>query len=400
MLINIITLSCAYNYGALLQTFGLYEFLSSLGHDVKIINYIPKRYDIESSENSDLWLRNSYKYNSSYIRRMIFKLIVFPSIVKSSIPFREFLRRNIKLTREYKSAEELILDYPQGDLFITGSDQVWNSDFLWKEEKVKEPIDSPYYLSFVHDSDAKIAYASSFGKSELSNEEKEYVKKYLKRYNAISVREESGKKILKNINIDSEIVADPTILCDKNSWRKIAGKRTHSKKYLLAFGINPDDRFLNLVKKIASHLNLPSLFLVTSNLFKAKHPLLDSVILPDVGEWLSLFRDSEFVITDSFHGTVFSTIYNKKFISIVSRDKSRFSGRITDYLSRIGLEDRCVNLKCNYKEIENIIMQDIDYEIVNIQREKFRLQSEKWLMDSIDRIKIGNNRNESKSEPC
>lgn len=384
MKIGLITMSCSYNYGAVLQTFGLYEYLKQLGHEVYVINYIPIRYDIDNRDNCEQWLNNSTLWNSSILKRFIFKKWIFPGIIKTSLPFRRFVRDYVNLTSECRNENELTENCSDMDIYITGSDQVWNSDFLWDIEKSKAIIDLPYYLSFAPKDKKKISYAASFGKKHLSDEEEKIVSRYLSLYRCISVREESGKEIINKMGLDCSVVADPTILCNEGIWIKLARDSTKKDEYILAYGIDFNKHFIKVASAISKILGIRIKYICMSRNSKLKHPFSRGlIVLPEVTEWLKYFKNARFVVTDSFHGTVFSTVFKKEFISILSTNSGRFSGRIHDYLSTLGLLNRTIDYDTDFMTLKDKVSNKINYSLVDEKRHNYQEMSRSWLENSI-----------------
>lgn len=154
----------------------------------------------------------SAKWNKNALTRLVFKATQNPVYKFADKRFAEY-RKIVKVTdKEYNSEQELAADIPQADIYMTGSDQVWNT-------VVCGEIDPVYFLSFLPDSAKKIAYAASFGGSEVLPNDKENIKKWLKRYDKITIRENSGVKIANELGVPAEQVLDPTF-CLKNQSGK------------------------------------------------------------------------------------------------------------------------------------------------------------------------------------
>lgn len=184
---------------------------------------------------TSFWKRN-------VITRYIWKKTRFANIVNNSSVFRTFLKEHISLTRLYRSMQELTSDIPQADLYITGSDQVWNSDYTLD----KKP-DLPFYLAFLPDDCKRISYASSFGKNDITEEEKRIIQPLLKKYSALSVREDSAKTIINDMGINATVVCDPTLLCNPLEYDKIIGDtQILESDYVLLFMIGFDKKLYSI----------------------------------------------------------------------------------------------------------------------------------------------------------
>ena len=193
--VGIITLHRVVNYGSVLQTYALQEKIKSLNCDVEVIDYYPRRLTmlgmLERIKNK------GEKFQKNFLIRNLARLIILPSYILRFNTFFSFLKKHINLSKKiYKDEIEINNEKFDYDIYCTGSDQVWNCG--WNEK-----FDAPYYLSFAPDNKKKIAYAASFGKSKLDVEEKEATKKYLLRYDNISLRELSGVKIVASGGVKS-----------------------------------------------------------------------------------------------------------------------------------------------------------------------------------------------------
>lgn len=373
MIINFITLSCARNYGAVLQTYGLYKFLMGQGHDVKVIDYISERYDLDRKTYVDEFTSRTRIWGKNKLFKYIWVKLYFEDMKKTKDVFRNFIQNNIELTQKYLSNDELIHNLPQAQVFMTGSDQIWNPNFTWDGK-----IDLPYLLNFVPNFLPKIAYASSFGCSELNECNTSDVYKNLSHFNAIGVREESGKKLLENIGLNSTVVVDPTILCDKSVWHDLASDRLCAKNYILLFMINPDSKLIKMAKKLAdiNHLRLIIIAPNNSDSRKIKHKVIK---IPPIEEWISYFKYAEYVITDSFHATIFSVLFHRQFST------SMFAGyntRISNLLNHLLLEDRTV-IDYDFKYLNKQFDTNINYIDVNKKLDLWRKESIDWLVNNI-----------------
>lgn len=190
MKVGLITLSCAYNYGAVLQAYATERFLNQHGYDAVLIDYVTERYQIDTK---DYVYKTTVRWKKNALTRFVWKYTWHKNDVKCRDFFRNFVEEHIPKTKVYYSNEELKEDLPDCDAFISGSDQIWNTDFSWD----KQP-DYPFFLDFVPDDRKKIAYSSSFGEVHMSTEVKQKVRKLLERYDAIAVRENSGKNLVED----------------------------------------------------------------------------------------------------------------------------------------------------------------------------------------------------------
>lgn len=366
--ISLITRHAVPNYGSLLQTFATYKALSSLNYDCQIIDYI-----IEEEKAKGICLallKRNTKWNKNFIRRLIF--ILYNGLNYRMMYFL-FEKRNkylsLNKTREYNSLEELKKDIPDGDIFCSGSDQLWGSIG-------SSDYDPVYFLKFVPKGKKCISYAGSFGTDVICNSLSEKICELFENYSHISVREQSAKDILSEQKIKSEVVLDPTLLLEKNQWEKIFKLRDNAKsKYLLIYQLHNNKEFDNYAKELAKRKKL-KIFRITSTLYnvfkKGK-----KYYLPSVEKFLDCFYNAQCVITDSFHGTVFSIIFNKQFVSI---SPGVTSTRIDNLLETFNLTKRKLNKSNDFELID----EEIEWKSVNVRLSKLRQESIDWLKNSLD----------------
>ena len=224
MIIRIITIHFGTNYGSALQSYALCFYLNRLGHDAKIIDYIPERYG--------LWRGLLERHGKYYPKIIIFLyyLMILPKRSQNRRRFECFLQKYVPLTKKYKTRDSLINNPPKADLYISGSDQIWNYDYNMES-------DFSYFLDFAPIDKPLVSYAASFGKSELSTEETKKFEVLLKRYSLLSVREKSGLNCLRQCNYFGVNVLDPTFLLGMHEWEKFIGKNKENKNYLLVLSI-------------------------------------------------------------------------------------------------------------------------------------------------------------------
>lgn len=373
--VGIITFTRGKNYGASLQAYGLYKYIEDKGFDVSFIDYYPMHHNIyskdafieEKTKKLKFWGKNTFT-------KWLFSEIKYPKIKKSYEFFYDFLDRRTKFTKPYYFAEDVFNDPPEADIYISGSDQIWNNQF-----NSDKHLDSPYYLAFVK-SGKRISYASSFGKSFIPDEQKSKVKEWLGCYDALSVREESGQKILAEMGLVSNVVADPTIICPGNVWEETANKAINSNYYVL-YQLRNDERIYRAVEEI-SRKNGKKLIAITYGRNRMNNYIKEMVDTPPVGDWLSYIRYSDGVFTDSYHACVFSILFHKPFIAYTEHRKE-MSSRITDLLSKIDLSQQNVGIS-DKKLAEEMLHRSIDWKHNDQLLESFRKGSTEWLDKALE----------------
>lgn len=370
----ILTQPLGANFGGIIQNFALQEVLKDLGFNPitidrrKGINYV------------SVVKRILYRWFNNSKQRTIPVKILKNRIYKHSYTF---IRSYINVSKLIQSDRELkrFVDFEKFDAFIVGSDQTWR------------PMYSPniynYYLDFLEDklSNRKcIAYASSFGTDvwEYTAQQTEVIKNLVNKFNAISVREDTGVKLCKDyLNVEVEHVLDPTLLLNATDYIKKLSliQNLTGKNKLYTYVLDNTKEKLDFIERCSSDLGLH----ISNNQAKKKvHEFkdgdcLDDYIVPSLENWLAGFKNAEFVITDSFHGTVFSIIFQKPFISIVNEDRG--ASRFYSLLSKLGLENRLVKEvgKFDY----NLLSQKINYVKVHQQLESLKNESFEFLKENL-----------------
>ena len=339
------------NFGASLQSYAHLTLIEKINSNVKIINYYKNNYSIKSKIISLLKNKNFIDYN------------------------KKFLKQTCKINPN----EDLKFLNNEFDTFIVGSDQVWRDRYL--NGKTKH-----YFFDFVNDDKKKIAYAASFGVDywEGTPELTEKIKPLIKRFNHISVREESGIDICKNtFGIDNAVcVLDPTLMISREDYQPILDDwkdKSHLKKKYIAHMLLDDTAEL---KKESQ--NIADYLKADINYIKGKSFKIlgkDITFYNKVSQWLTYLKDAEIVITDSFHCTVFSLIFHKKFVVVAN--KARGVARLETLLSKVSLEERFFT---DIKDVmkSRILDKEIDYNEVDKKLEVHRKYSMDFLKKALE----------------
>ena len=224
MKIKTITCHDVYNLGASLQAFALQNYLESDGHDVEVIDYKP----CYLSNHYKLWGVGNERFHKPILWQL-YNLAKFPGRV-SALPrkkvFDEFTKKYLRLTKRYNSFEELRANPPEADVYVAGSDQIWNTTF-------NNGIDPAFYLNF--GKAKKISYAASFATEKLRKGTESFVKEMLDNFNGISVREESGINIIKSTGHNGIVVVDPVFLLSQDQWESVSNNIGEGKDYILVY---------------------------------------------------------------------------------------------------------------------------------------------------------------------
>ena len=322
------------NYGACLQALALQHVLLENDFEAELVNYGGKK-TLETG-NVNPVVKTIKKISHLGILRIVKYILNYSYIKKNKAVYNDFRKNRLKISSKiyYRNVnlDELKNDY---DFFIAGSDMLWSEEFSedWNF----------YFLSFAP-KEKCFSYAPSFGQNTLSAENKNIVKTYLEKFNRLSCREEKGVKLIKEItSLDVPQVVDPTLLLDANKWNEIIGNNDRILKNKYCFGYlfgSVDSARKTLINKLES--NFGKIYRLSNKKEGTTVPM--SCVSPI--EYLRLFRDSEFVITDTFHGLMFSIIFRKPFVVLERRDGSKWakqSDRMVSTLEMLGLADRYVN---------------------------------------------------------
>lgn len=358
--IGIITFQNADNYGALLQAYALKNFLSDIGNNTYIINYYCPQLQ------KDYKILKLPKLSIKDIVKKCAKFILSPFLLYIRWKFKGF--RKQYLTDTVPIYPNTIQNYTeQFDMFITGSDQVFNPRIT--------NFDSNYLLSFSKDKNKNFSYAASFGLSlkDLSDKEKELFKDNLANFNYLSVREKQGNEIIDSLLCaKSEVNLDPTLLLSKEDWQKIA-VFPRQNKYVLLYLMYKDKNIINFAKKLAK-INHCKLIFISYSL-----DIIDRVsaihITPTPQEWIGLFLNAEYIVTNSFHGFAFSVNFNKKFFLGHLPSHMPVNSRLDNLLEITGLYNR---LYTNFSDTDNYDIP-IDWQDVNKKLETERQKSLNYL---------------------
>ncbi len=321
MKIGIITMHRVVNYGSALQAFALQKTIESLGHSAKLIDYS----------------YGTNKYSKKPIKRVVDwfnQLLLGFSQTKVLNKFNEFYNSYFNLTEQaYVDKESLQQNPPIFDSYITGSDQVWNPKFITD--------DTTFMLSFAPQGKPRLSYAASFATNEIPINLKELYSQQLANYNQICVREQSGITLVKELTgKDATVVCDPTLLLTAKEWEsvlKLKPQKTDKPYilvYVLSYMYNPYPYINNIIKYVKDTLGYQVILLGGKVLNSFK---VGGKCLRDRGpvDFVDLFRNASFVITDSFHGTAFASTFGIPMLGVVKNKNSK-DGRLITLLEKIG----------------------------------------------------------------
>lgn len=318
--VGVITFHRALNYGAVLQGYALQTFLTKQGFASELIDYLPTSFRNE---------RRLLNFSSlSSLARTLYK---YPRYKQKIRRFDRFLKK-CNLSDSISQYKDLNVYSKKYDFLVSGSDQVWNRQ--WNHS------DGAYYLDFA-DLSKKYSYAASLGKSDFDQFESKRLADLIKSFRRISIREKSGSDLISSLigrNVETHV--DPTLLLDKEDW----GKITHvidEKPYLLIYTLEEDTELLNKAFEISAKKKI-NIIQIKDVFKRTKGPIkFASCISPE--HFVSLFSSASFIITNSFHGLVFSTIFEKDFIVSPQKRPGAPNDRFFDFINKFDLSSHLIN---------------------------------------------------------
>ena len=365
--ILITTFNKAHNYGAMLQEYALLQTVSQ-NNIAEILNY-----DDKNIKKNYRLLNLGYGNLVSRLKQLLKSILFYPKNKKRYNSFKRFERNNIVLTKKYNNIKELNKSKLDYDIFITGSDQVWNPT-------ITNGLSDIYTLNFGPKQIKRISYAASVGNSKNI---KKYKNQYLEKLDCIdviSVREKSAEKEFSKIIKTKEIktVLDPTLLLTKKEWENvIINNKMIESRYILAYEVEENEEFVKIANFLSEKTGYKIIHFSQRNKNRLKNVLFSAYIYGPF-DFIHLIRNSELVITTSFHATVFSIIFNKKFWTV---PHVVTGSRVTDLLKTLNIESRAIKTLKEFKTRN--YNEPINYTKVNKALEIEREKSIKWLNNAL-----------------
>lgn len=366
------------NYGSVLQSFALYKKICNLGLDVVVVDYNDKPSMLNRIKGALILNRKAF------VKKIISKIEkknkpdcqFYKDRLKRNASFDEFAQKKYHFTKKYSNIFELTQDIRNFDAVLIGSDQLWAPSDILRNY---------HTLMWVPDSIKKVAYATSFGVAELPAILKKTTHNFLQRIDFISVREFSGKEIVKGlIGKDVPVVMDPTLLLEQSEWEKmIPNKRIVEGDYIFAFFLGGNVKYRHFVKQISKekHLKIVSVLHVEEYLYVDNDFADVTYNYANPIDFINLIKNANYVFTDSFHVSIFSIINERRFFVFNRYDEMSTNSRNTrliSLLNKLGISERLVS-------VENIIDVDspIDYSSVNQKIKEWRVQSDNYLNSAL-----------------
>lgn len=357
MKVGIITHPLHFNYGGILQNYALQQVLKDLGHTPVTLDYMPslsfRKYLVQTGK----------RLLSSPFLSNLRSITPYTHFVERSPQIDSFIRNNIVLSRKTSKYTDLILKENNIEALIVGSDQVWRYSYSYHYLE-------DMFLAFAKDYPCyKIAYAASFGIEvwDYPLSRAKAAAELVKEFCAVSVREESGVVLCKReLGVDAVLVLDPTLLLPASKYDSICTTPRHRKTpYLAAYVLDSTAEKESYINSIAKARGL-SIKIMSAAETGAS-----------IEEWLSFIKNADYVITDSYHGSLFSIIYRKQFETFIN--KGRGADRFTSLFHQLGLMDRLIDSPLSPLPIENVI----DYNSVYSQLQQLQKDSISYLESSL-----------------
>jgi hypothetical protein len=376
------------NYGAVLQAYALCRVLNKMGFDAeqvqvkRVFHSIPHKRTIHDYLNIKKYIQKINIMIRPYVIKLYERLHHDEwKVRRESVKrFRDSIPHSTKVYTD-DDISETVDCY---DIFITGSDQVWGIT----------QFTSPYLLNFVPTNKVKLSYAASMGYSKIDDKTKEIYRETLKSYTAISVREKDAVDMLVPLT-DVPVVqcVDPTLLLDKDEWDDIASDRKIKEPYLLCYFLGEDKKLRKLAKQYANERGLK---IVTFPHYPFAHHKSDvgfgdyKIYKADPSDFVTYIKFADYIFTNSFHGTVFSLIYNKKFVVFNRKGEERMISRIYSLMDMFNTEDRLANNNCSFGKIDDIINKPLSCnqnKFLKLKSESMEYLKKSLGVDCDDKIK-------------
>lgn len=380
MKIGIITHPLIYNYGGILQNYALQQVLKEMGHEVYTIDRLTET--ALKTKVLSLGKRSLLKLSGKKVKLRGWQTKEEFDIINRNT--RGFVKQYIKTTESITTNDEIDKLHRKYDFdaYIVGSDQVWRRN--------QARGNNLEFLDFLEDNDnvKKAAYSASFGVSEweFNEEETKRFQKLAPLFDAISVREDAGVQLCKEyLKVDAQHLVDPTMLVKKDNFISLVEDANIKKSdgELFCYVLDRNKGKNALIEHISDGLGLEAFEVLPEQNYRMELQDdfdINKCVFPKLEKWLRAFMDAEFIITDSFHGTAFSILFNKSFIAIVN--KRRGASRFYSLLKTFGLENRVISEEDPIDP--SLIREEIDFTKVNEILSDEREKSMRFLREALD----------------
>ena len=352
--VAILTEHRARNHGSCLQAYALQQALIKLGYDPEIIDYRPQAIEDTFGVFIKSLLRDCGKNPIKIAMFFANALIFSPLRICREFKFYRYRKNKFRLSaKHYSKIDESAAKNLQYEAYICGSDQIWNP-------RITKGMDPVYFAAPFDASARKLSYAASIGLAELPEKDAADFVRLLTPLDTVTVREPSAVGLINSLcDKPVEVVLDPTLLLEPKQWKDFISERSASnKKYILVYSLMVDDSMISYANDLGKKTGLPVMFFDLRRRY-GKHSM--SKYTADPVDFLRYVHDAEYVVTNSFHGTVFSIIFEKQFICVPMQGTS---SRMVDLLTHLGLDNRIlsntakIDAQIDYQSVHDILCAD------------------------------------------
>lgn len=367
--VGILTFHASHNYGSVLQAYALSSYIKNRGFDVEVIN-------LRNKAQKEAYRLLKFRRGLKGAANNLYMLSQISNLKRRYRAYETFINKTLPVSvKEYGSGAELAEEPLHYDTYVCGSDQIWNP--------ACQDFEPAYYLDFVKGRRKTVAYAPSLGKAEFNAQHLQLIKSLISNIDCVSVREEQGAKLLQSMTDKTvSVVCDPVLLLDSEEWKHFAKLPSIRKPYILTYYLENNHgsrEYLPYLRKLTGY-TVVSLNEYLRDAFKPYHHAFGA----SPQEFVGLFMDASLILTNSFHGTAFATIFQKPFFTAAASDPATAvnnnDSRKYDYLTRLGLEGRILTNR--FPEKEDILT--IDYKNALNKLAAFRDQSIQYLKQALE----------------
>lgn len=369
--VGLITYHASHNIGSMLQTYAMQYILNEkYKMDVEIINF-------SSKAQQNMYSMLPKVTSLKGVARVLINLITYPVLKSRFNDYENFIQSKFKMTEcFYEKESELDELSDRYDYIIAGSDQIWNVNC--------EDFSDAYFIPFATKA-KKISYAPSLGGKNIlsSNVNLDKYSKYINDFDSLSVREVNGKKWLDKLSgRNFDIVADPTILVERGVWDELANPINIEGDYIFFYGVPFSPETYDVVCEISKKLNLP-VYMLDAKSYIYRGNFMKGINLwghCSPSDYLGLIKNAKLVITTSFHGSIFSTIFRKNFWAVTFKETNKDDDRIATLFEQLNLKERLIYLE-EYSKYD--LLSDVDYSLYDENIKNFKDRSFSFLDSSL-----------------
>ena len=358
------------NYGSCFQAYALQEAITGM--------------KLSSGEMCSYQLIPVETFREARRKHSVLGVLWSPLMALYRTRFATFEKKYMRFAEVQGSDEALPSLNEKADVFVCGSDVIWNPSLNHNNRMV-------FYLTFA--TKYKFSYAASFGKAEIDEKTISLIRETLSKLDEISVREKTGAELIKrSFDITAQVVVDPVLLLTRSEWETILPKAKKRKGYIFVYITYLSDKVKETVAKLKKATGLK----VVCAAWGPKQAMSQGVFLCQTPQkWLQLLHDAEYVVTNSFHATVFAVLFRKKLFTVTKHEKNKGASiRMNDFLTAVGLEDRIFSVVP-----EQLDLSEIDYEEVSPKIETMREQSLEFLRENLEKAYLQKKNSEPGRSP-